>query len=121
MIARFGGDSVRCAAYATYGTQALSDAVVQALAERRGCLMANHGMVVLGADLTEALRLAVELETLAEQFWRASQLGPPVVLDREEMAEVLALFSAYGQPTAEAPVCCGGDGQQATGARAAHK
>ena len=97
MIARFGGDSLRCAGYATFGTQALSDAVLQAMAGRRACLLANHGMLVFGDDLEQALDLGVELETLCEQYWSACQLGEPVLLDAAEMATVLAKFGSYGQ------------------------
>ena len=62
MIARFGGDTLRCADYATFGTQALSDAAIAALQDRSGCLLANHGMLVFGRDPAHALALAVELE-----------------------------------------------------------
>jgi L-fuculose-phosphate aldolase len=98
MIARFGGDTLRCAAYATFGTQALSDAAIAAMQRRCACLLANHGMLVFGKGLTQALDLGVELETLCEQYWRACQLGEPVLLDATEMATVLEKFGAYGQP-----------------------
>lgn len=97
MIARFGGGNVRCARYALFGSQALSDAILDALRERRACLMSHHGMVVFGTDLDEALALAVELETLCEQYWRALQIGEPALLGEREMAEVLQKFSGYGQ------------------------
>lgn len=97
MIARFGGDSLRCAAYATFGTQALSDAVLLAMAGRRACLLGNHGMLAYGDDLEQALALGVELEALCEQYWRACQLGEPVLLDAAEMATVLEKFARYGQ------------------------
>lgn len=97
MIARFGGDVVRCADYATFGTQALSDAVLSALETRQACLLANHGMLVFGSDLAQAFKLGVELETLCEHYWRACQLGTPVLLDAQEMATVLEKFSSYGQ------------------------
>lgn len=100
MIARFGGDSVRCAAYATFGTQELSDAMLAALANRRACLMAHHGMVVYGRDLKEALALAIELETLCEQYWRVLQLGTPKLLPADEMARVIEKFAGYGQQPA---------------------
>jgi L-fuculose-phosphate aldolase len=100
MIARFGGDTVRCAAYATFGTQELSDAMLAALVYRRACLMAHHGMVVFGSDLKEALALAVELETLCEQFWRVLQLGAPKLLPADEMARVIEKFAGYGQQPA---------------------
>lgn len=98
MIARFGGTTVRCARYATFGTQALSDATVAALEGRNACLLANHGMVVHGRDLAHALALAIELETLCAQYWRTLQLGDPVLLSDEEMAEVIERFRWYGKP-----------------------
>ena len=100
MIARFGGTTVRCARYATFGTQALSDATVAALQERSACLLANHGMVVLGRDLEHALAMAIEFETLCEQYWHTLQLGAPVLLSEEEMAEVIERFKWYGKPRA---------------------
>ena len=100
MIARFGGSTVRCARYATFGTQALSDATVAALQERSACLLANHGMVVFGRDLEHALAMAVEFETLCEQYWRTLQLGAPVLLSEAEMAEVIERFKWYGKPRA---------------------
>lgn len=97
MIARFGGDSVRCASYATFGTEALSDAIIAALRDRRACLMAHHGMVVHGRTLEHALALAVELEALCEQYWRVLQMGQPKLLGDDEMQRVLAKFDGYGQ------------------------
>ena len=97
MIARFGGDTLRCADYATFGTQALSDHALKAMADRSACLLANHGMLLFGRDLKQALDLGIELECLCEQYWRASQLGEPALLDAEEMRVVLEKFSSYGQ------------------------
>ncbi len=99
MIARFGGDTLRCAAYATFGTQALSDAALVAMHGRNACLLANHGLLVFGRDLTQALDLGIELESLCEQYWRASLLGEPVLLASDEMATVLEKFAGYGQQT----------------------
>lgn len=98
MIARFGGSTVRCARYATFGTQALSDNIVVAMEGRSACLMANHGMLVFGRNLGSALALAIEFETLCEQFWRTCQLGEPVLLSDAEMAEVVERFRWYGKP-----------------------
>ena len=97
MVARFGGKDVRCADYATFGTQELSDAIMAGLDSRCGCLMAHHGMVVFGRDAEHALVLAVELETLCEQYWRVLQLGVPKLLSIEEMDRVLTKFASYGQ------------------------
>jgi L-fuculose-phosphate aldolase len=96
MIARFGGSTVRCAPYATFGTQALSEQALAALTGRNACLLGHHGMLVFGADLDRALDLAVELETLCEQYWRALQIGEPTSLPEDEMAVVLEKFKTYG-------------------------
>lgn len=97
MIARFGGANLRCAEYATFGTQALSNHALAAMAGRSACLLANHGMLLFGRDLPQALALGIELESLCEQYWRACQLGQPALLDEEEMAVVIEKFKGYGQ------------------------
>ena len=97
MIARFGGDTIRCADYAIFGSPELSTAAMHAMVDRKACLLANHGLLVAGRDLAEALALAVELEELCEQYWRACQLGQPVLLTPEEMRAVREKFAGYGQ------------------------
>jgi L-fuculose-phosphate aldolase len=97
MIAVAGGRDIGCAPYATFGTQALSDSAVAALEGRNACLLAQHGMIAVGASLAAALALAVEVETLAEMYWRARQLGEPPLLPDEEMNVVLDKFKSYGQ------------------------
>jgi L-fuculose-phosphate aldolase len=97
LIALFGGSTVRCAEYATFGTQALSDAAVSALADRRACLLANHGMVVHGPDLGQALSLAIQFETLCENYWRTRQVAHPVLLTAAEMAEANDQFARYAR------------------------
>jgi len=98
MVAVAGGGDIRCAPYATFGTQQLSDFAVQALDGRKACLLAHHGMIAIGESLKSALALAVEVETLAEMYWRALQIGEPRVLDEAEMREVLARFAEYSAP-----------------------
>jgi len=99
MVAVAGGDEIRCAAYATFGTKELSDNVVNALAQRNACLLARHGMVTLGKDLESALRVAVEVETLARMYLQALQLGEPPLLSKQQMQAVHAQFRGlhYGQ------------------------
>lgn len=97
MVAVAGGENIRCAPYATFGTQNLSDHAAGALVDRNACLLANHGMIALGKSLKQALALAVEVETLAMQYWRTLQIGEPVLLNRQEMTEVIASFKSYGQ------------------------
>jgi L-fuculose-phosphate aldolase len=98
MVAVAGGKDIRCAPYETFGTQALSDHALTALDGRDACLLANHGMIAVGRALDSALALAVEVETLAEMYWRALQLGEPVCLPDVEMEIVLERFRTYGQP-----------------------
>lgn len=96
MVAVAGGDSVRCAPYATFGTQALSDAALAALDGRRACLLANHGQLALGTTLEAAVALAVEVESLARQYALTLAIGEPVLLDETEMKRVIEKFADYG-------------------------
>jgi L-fuculose-phosphate aldolase len=99
MIAKTGGRELRCARYATYGTEALSKNVRAALTGRRACLLANHGVVVLGTDLSQARLLAEEVEALCTQYFVARSIGAPVLLSAREMEEVAQKFARYGQKT----------------------
>lgn len=98
MVAAAGGDSIRCAPYATFGTEALAGAAVAAIAGRKACLLANHGQIALGDTPAKALSMAREVETLASQYVAALQIGPPNILDTDEMRRVLEKFRTYGQP-----------------------
>jgi L-fuculose-phosphate aldolase len=88
MTAVAGGDDIRCAPYATFGTAELSELAVAALVDRRACLLGQHGQVALGASLDQALRIAIEVETLAQMYLQALQLGEPPLLSPEQMAAV---------------------------------
>jgi L-fuculose-phosphate aldolase len=99
MIALAGGADIRCAAYATFGTQELADNVVAALEGRKAALLANHGVVAVGASLAGAHTIAVEVENLAAQYLILCAAGlEPIVLDGDEMARVAARFLDYGKP-----------------------
>lgn len=95
MVAVAGGKDIRCAPYATFGTQALADHVVAALAGRKACLLSHHGMIAAETTLEAAFALAIEVETLAEMYWRALQVGEPTLLADEEMETVLSRFKRY--------------------------
>lgn len=97
MVAVAGGSDIPCVPYATFGTEQLADHVAGGLAERRACLMANHGQIAVGETLEAALELAAEVETLAGQYWAVLALGEPKVLGPAEMAEVIERFKSYGQ------------------------
>lgn len=97
MVARAGGDDIRCAPYATFGTQELSDAAVAALSGRKACLLAQHGVIACGDTLECALALAIEVEHLARMYLAARQLGEPTRLPADEMRRVLAKFESYGR------------------------
>lgn len=103
MIAAFGGDTVPCTGYALFGSQMLSDLAVAALRDRHGCLLANHGMITVGATLERAMWRAVELETLARQYCVSLAAGGPVLLSPQEIEEACAAFAAYGQRERAAP------------------
>jgi L-fuculose-phosphate aldolase len=101
MIALIGGDNIRCAKYATFGTQELSDNALAALHGRKACLLANHGMIATGKDLAEAFRITVEVETLSEMYLRALQAGEPVLLTADEFLAAQQRFAGYGKPARE--------------------
>jgi L-fuculose-phosphate aldolase len=102
MIAAFGGTNVRVADYAQFGTRELSEHVLKAMEERSACLLANHGMIATGASLDKAMWLAVELETIARQYYLSLAIGGPVLLSEAEIGEAAAAFGSYGmqEPTA---------------------
>ncbi len=97
MVAIAGGNNIPLTPYALFGTEQLSKVVVDALSERQACLMANHGMVSLGADLPGAFKLAIEVEALAQQYCGALAIGDVAILTSLQMDEVIAKFRDYGQ------------------------
>ncbi len=97
MIAMAGGDSIRCADYATFGSDALAQQVVEALQDRRACLMANHGQIAFAATAEQALDLAIQVEDLAAGYYQCLAVGEPALLTEQEMTEVIAKFAGYGQ------------------------
>lgn len=98
MVAKAGGTRVPCARYATFGTAALSDAMVEAMGtDLKACLLANHGQIAWGTSLASAYSIAGEVEYLCRQYAIVRNLGDPVVLGEAEMAEVLRRFRTYGK------------------------
>ena len=95
MIALAGGNSIRCAPYAVFGSQALSDHALAALRDRKACLLANHGLLCFESSLERVLALAQEVELLAQIYCQALQTGEPAILDDTEMDEVIERFAAY--------------------------
>jgi len=101
MIGVTGGASLRVSDYAEFGTQALSDTMLEALKDRTACLLANHGQIAFGPNLDKALWLAGEIETLCQQYWAATLAGKPVILSDAQMKTVLARFKTYGKQAGE--------------------
>jgi L-fuculose-phosphate aldolase len=97
MLAGFGGDEVRCAEYATFGTDELARSAADALDGRSACLLANHGMICHAPTVDKAVANAAKLETLARQYWMSAQLGAPVILSAEEMGVVRERYRSYGK------------------------
>ena len=96
MVAVAGGDTIRCAPYATFGTQELSEHAVRALEGRMACLLEHHGMIAVGPSLPKAMWLAVEVETLARQYHGCLQIGTPPLLPKEEIEKVRVRMDGYG-------------------------
>ncbi len=96
MIAAFGGPTVPCVGYASYGTAELSQLVVAGLRDRDGVLLANHGAIVTGPDMRKALWRAVELEALARVYYLGALAGAPIVLPDDEIWRTVERFKKYG-------------------------
>ncbi len=96
MMAAFGGMDIRCAPYARFGTAELSRHALTALLGRNACLLANHGMIALGTNLAKAMWTAVELETIARQYYLSLQIGGPNLLTESQIAETMEGFGSYG-------------------------
>jgi len=100
MVAVTGDIEIRCAPYHTFGSQELSDAVLETIQGSNACLLGNHGAIAMGADLAAALDLAGEVENLAAQYTAALTLGDVRILDAAEMWKVVEKFRTYGKPDA---------------------
>src|SRR5205814_8841781 len=98
VVAVGGGPDIRCAPSATFGTQSRSDHALEALRQRKACLLAHHGVIACERSLARALALAIEVENLAGMYLRARQLGDPPLLSSAEMERVIEKFATYGQP-----------------------
>jgi L-fuculose-phosphate aldolase len=94
-IAIAGGDSIRCTPYTIFGEQNLSDLALEALHDRKACLLGNHGMIALGKDLADALSVAQEVEYLCEIYWRTLAVGEPQILNTSQMHAVKEKFVEY--------------------------
>ena len=95
MVAEFGGNDIKCAEYATFGTRKLAKNVLKVLKARNGCLISNHGQLTIANNLNNALDLAVSLEKLSKQYYFSSFLKSTKILSSKEMQKVLRLFENY--------------------------
>lgn len=98
LVAFSGGESVRCAKYATYGTKELAENALKAMEGRKAVLLANHGINVVGVNIEEAFAITEQLEFCARVYWQAKAIGNPVILDSKEMKKMVERFKNYGQP-----------------------
>jgi L-fuculose-phosphate aldolase len=96
-VAEFGGDDVRCAPYATFGTPKLASLAARAIRGRSACLLANHGMIVHGSTIEAALSNAIRLEALCKQYLLALASGTPRLLSQAEIRIAIAQYDNYGQ------------------------
>ena len=95
MVALAGGNDIKCAEYATFGTKELSQNIIKALSNRKACLMSNHGQVAFGKDLAQAFELAEEIENICHQYINTIKLGVPKILSFEEMNKILEKTKDY--------------------------
>ncbi|WFE90601.1 class II aldolase/adducin family protein [Roseibium porphyridii] len=102
MVAAFGGNNVRCAGYATFGSEELSELAIEAMTDRTACLLANHGMIAIGENLAKAMWRAIELETIAKQYYLSLVIGGPVLLSDAAIDDTHRGFAGYGLQDSEA-------------------
>ena len=102
-VAEFGGEDVRIAPYATFGTPELAALAASAIEGRTACLLANHGMICHASSPEEALAAAIRLEALCRQYLLARAAGTPRLLTRSEMNAAIARYARYGQQKDSAP------------------
>ncbi len=121
MVGISGGPEIKVADYATYGTQELSDFAMQALQGRTCCLLRNHGVIATGKDVKKALWLAVEIETLAKQYYLSLQIGGAGILSDGEITRVMEKFKSYGPAGRSAPAKANSGKQAAARAKTAKK
>ena len=95
MVALAGGNDIKCAKYATYGTRKLSVNILKALKNRKACLISNHGQIAYDDNLCKAFELAEEVENLSLQYITALKIGKPKILSNVEMNKVLAKAKNY--------------------------
>ncbi len=95
MVAEFGGNDIKCAEYATFGTDELSINILKALEKRKACLMSNHGQVAFGTNLKQAFELAEEVENICHQYIIALKIGKPKILSWAEMNKILDKIKHY--------------------------
>ena len=95
MVAMAGGNDIKCAKYATYGTRELSKNILKALIKRNACLIGNHGQIAFSANLSKAFELAEEVENLSNQYIKALKIGKPKILSSKEMNKVLSKAKDY--------------------------
>ena len=95
MVAMAGGNDIKCAKYATYGTRELSKNIIKALKQRKACLIGNHGQIAFSENLSKAFELAEEVENLSNQYIKALKIGKPKILSSKEMNKVLSKAKNY--------------------------
>ena len=95
MVALAGGNDIKCADYATFGTEELSQNIMKALQDRKACLMSNHGQVAFEKSLDKAFELAQEIENICQQYVNALKIGNPKILSIDEMDKILVRIRNY--------------------------
>ncbi len=95
MIALAGGDDIKCAEYATFGTSELSINILKALENRKACLMSNHGQITFGVNLKQAFELAEEVENICHQYIITLKIGKPKILSYSDMQKILEKIKYY--------------------------
>jgi L-fuculose-phosphate aldolase len=100
----FSGNKVPVAPYATFGTKKLADNISKTIGNYNAVLLANHGLITIGVDLSSTFYIAEELELVAQIYYQSRCIGKPAILSDKEMEKVIKKFKSYGQKRQLPPI-----------------
>lgn len=96
-MAQIVGGSIETAKYELPGTEELGESALKALKNKKAALLANHGVIALGTDMDEAMKVSEIVEKSAKIYLMAKFLGKPYELSKEEVEKMKEAYREYGQ------------------------
>ncbi|MBD3256176.1 MAG: hypothetical protein GF383_13850 [Candidatus Lokiarchaeota archaeon] len=88
----FLGGEINCTDITEAHTQEMGSVAIKALGRQNAAILANHGAVICGKSVDHAVRFAVILEKMAKVYWGSLQVGEPLSIPEEILAEHRTMF-----------------------------